>query len=63
VTHAVPDSQIISAFFWPDTKPKIAWKLGVSARHIDRVWLKAKQDGDLPRVKRPPGGFKERPAA
>jgi hypothetical protein len=59
------DLAIINAFFLPGTAAHFATAFStgtrkLSAADIYRIWDKAKEDGDLPRLNRPFGGPKDR---
>ncbi|MDP2410380.1 MAG: hypothetical protein Q8M26_08845 [Pseudolabrys sp.] len=68
MSQTISDSAIIATYRWSRS---IEWLLGhfrragtpTTAEHIEAVWAKAKERGDLPPLERPPEGFDPRQAA
>lgn len=50
-------STIVATFWWPFSRADIACMLRTSAGHVQHVWLKAKERGELPNIARPARGF------
>jgi hypothetical protein len=53
----LPQSTIIAAFWWPYSRADIACMLRTTPGHLQHAWLKAKEQGRLPRINRPAKGF------
>lgn len=56
---------IIQAFFLPGSAAHVATAFSTGARKlhardIQRIWDAAKENGELPKLNRPPGGPKDR---
>lgn len=56
---------IINAFFLPGTAAHVATAFSTGAKKlhagdVTRIWAKAKERGELPKIDRPAGGPKER---
>ena len=63
VRDQIPDSTIIAAYWWSDSRADVACKLHTSADHVKRVRAKAKWQGIIPDLPRPAQGFDPRVTA
>src|SRR4029077_8361328 len=63
MSNTAPVSPVIATFFWPQSTADIALVLRMRPRHVEGIWRKAKEDGLLPNIDRPPQGFQAKELA